>query len=175
MLRPTNESQVSITATRHTKPLVGCVTAAITLAVLLLAGSPAASPGRVADVSAHTARTVFLHEDASLRLTKEAGSTIGERGDGSGTFRAPITAVLTIHPEHVNAVFTIYPKGGSVTGRASANYIVRGSTGYYGGTLTITKGSGIYRHAAGTNLGVSGTINRYSFALSVKAHGWIRY
>lgn len=125
--------------------------------------------------SAHAARMTYLREYASLRVTKEGGSSISERGQGWGTFRGSITAFLTIHPEHVNATFTIYPKGGSVTGRASASYIVRGSTGYYGGTLTIIKGTGIYRHASGSNLGISGTISRQTFALSVKAHGWIRY
>lgn len=174
MLSPTNESRASSTVARHTKLLAGYL-AAITLAALLLAGSLAASHARATNGSAHAARTVFLKEDASLRLTKEGGTSIGERGEGWGTFRGPVTAVLTIHPERVNATFTIYPKGGSVTGRASARYVVRGSTGYYGGTLTIIKGTGIYRHATGTNLGISGAISRQTFALSVKAHGWIRY
>lgn len=174
MLSPLTNSQGSIAAARHTKRLVGCLVAAIALAALL-AGSSTASPAASADVFAHDARTVYLNEYASLRLASEHESSIAERGQGWGTFRAPITAILTIHPEHVSATFTIYPKGGSVTGRASARYIVRGSTGYYGGTLTIIKGTGIYRHASGSNLGVSGTISRQTFALSVKAHGRIRY
>jgi hypothetical protein len=35
----------------------------------------------------------------------------------------------------------------------------------------IVRGTGAYRHASGKALGISGTINRYSFALTVKAHG----
>lgn len=147
---------------------------AVAAAAMIAVGMAGSARGQGAAL-AHAARATYLREDASLRIISEHGSSIGERGQGWGTFRAPITAVLTIRPEHVSATFTIYPKGGSVTGRASARYIVRGSTGYYGGTLTIIKGTGIYRHASGSNLGISGRISRQTFALSVKAHGWIRY
>lgn len=148
--------------------------AACAAAMGIAVGAAGAARGQDA-ASAHAARSTYLSEYASLRFAHENGSSISERGQGSGTFRAPIAAVLTIRPEHVSATFTIYPKGGSVTGRASARYIIRGSTGYYGGTLTIVKGTGIYRHASGSNIGISGTINRQTFALIVKAHGWIRY
>jgi hypothetical protein len=126
--------------------------------------------------AAWAARALYLNETASLHLVRanESASVLFERGGGSGTFRGSVVAQLTIAPEHVYANFTIYPHGGSITGSASARYIVKGSTGYYGGTLKITHGTGSYRHAAGTNLGISGTINRYSFALTVKAHGWMK-
>jgi hypothetical protein len=38
--------------------------------------------------------------------------------------------------------------------------------------LKITKARGAYRHAKAGRVGVSGTINGYSFALTVKANGW---
>lgn len=121
------------------------------------------------------ARRVHLSESASLHLVGEGETTLHERGRGAGTFNAPLTALLTISPSHVTGVFTIYPKGGSVTGTTQARFVLEGSIGYYGGTLTITHGTGSFRHAKGTNLGISGTINHLSFALSVKAHGWISY
>lgn len=121
------------------------------------------------------ARRVYLSEKASLHLVGEGETTLHERGQGTGTFSAPLTALLTISPSHVTGTFTIYPKGGSVTGTTQARFILEGSIGYYGGTLTITHGTGGFRHAKGTNLGISGTINHLSFALSVKAHGWISY
>ncbi|HEX4837579.1 MAG TPA: hypothetical protein VFV03_03515 [Solirubrobacteraceae bacterium] len=123
---------------------------------------------------ARQAKKVYLVENAQLRLThnNEYESTLGERGQATGTFNAPVTAALTLSPAHVKATFTIYPRGGSISGTAQANYIVKGSTGYFGGTLTITHGAGAYRHASGKNLGISGTIDRQHFNMSIKAHGW---
>jgi hypothetical protein len=126
-------------------------------------------------LSAHAARTLFLYENAHLRLTHtNHESTLSERGMAYGTFRAALTALLNVSAEHVNAVFTIYPHGGSITGSASARFEVKGHTGYYGGNLTITHGTGAYRHASGKNIGISGTIDRISFALTVKAKGWMK-
>jgi hypothetical protein len=124
---------------------------------------------------AHDARTLFLYENAHLRLTHTNNeSTLNERGTAYGTFTALLTAYLNVSAERVNAVFTIYPHGGSITGKASARFVVKGHTGYYGGTLAITRGTGAYRHASGKNIGISGTIDRISFALTVKAKGWIK-
>lgn len=123
---------------------------------------------------AHTARSLYLVESAKLRMVRGNEASISERGSAAGTFNAALNAQLTISAERVSAVFTIYPRGGSITGRASARFVVRGHTGYYGGALTIVHGTGAYRHASGTNIGISGTIDRLSFALTVKAHGWMR-
>lgn len=152
----------------------------IALSMLLLVSDPlvASSNGAPSDQPQHrakTARTVYLREYGSLRLTRETGETLYERGQASGTFNGAVVSRLQLHPKYVDATFTIYPKGGSVTGEAHAAFVIRGSTGYYGGILKITKATGIYRHAKAGRVGVSGTINRYSFALIVKANGWISY
>lgn len=140
---------------------------------LLMGIAPAASATR--SPAAHAARTVFLYENAHLRLTHTNNeSTLNERGTAYGTFTAQLTAYLHVSAERVKAVFTIYPRGGSITGTASARFIVKGHTGYYGGTLTITHGTGSYRHASGKSIGISGTIDRISFALTVKAKGWMK-
>jgi hypothetical protein len=119
------------------------------------------------------ARKTHLVESAQLHLTGEGESTLTERGRASGTFNAPVSAHLNLSVGHVTAVFTLYPKGGSVTGKAQARFTVRGSIAYYGGTLTVIRGTGIYRHASGSNIGISGTINHLNFDLTVKANGWI--
>lgn len=123
---------------------------------------------------AHVTRAVYLREYASLRSVKEGGNTLYERGHARGTFDGAIVARLRFSVSSVSATFTLYPKGGSVTGVAHASYSVKGSTGYYGGSLTITKATGAYRRVAGRNIGISGTIDRTSFRLSVKANGWIK-
>jgi hypothetical protein len=115
---------------------------------------------------------VYLVENAQLHLSGEGESTLRERGQASGTFNAPVIADLNLSIGHVTGLVTIYPKGGSISGKAQARYVARGSIGYYGGTLTITGGTGTYRHASGSNIGLSGTINHLNFNLTVKAHGW---
>jgi hypothetical protein len=147
---------------------------------LLVLWSVTGASGNIAanthsEPAAHLARTVYLREYGSLRFTKEGSETLYERGQATGTFRGTVVARLQLHAKSVDATFTIYPKGGAVTGQAHAAFVISGSTGYYGGSLKITKASGVFRYAKGTKVGVSGTINRQTFALTVKANGWISY
>jgi hypothetical protein len=137
--------------------------------VIATFGMTVLTPG----ASGTAGRRLHLVENAQLHLTREGETTIDERGRATGTFNAPVTSELNLSPGHVTGVFTVYPKGGSISGRAQARFIVRDSIGYYGGTLTITRGTGAYRHASGSNIEISGTINRLSFALTVKVNGFM--
>jgi hypothetical protein len=133
-----------------------------------------ATPASGGTPSAREARRVMLVETAHLKFTSEHGSALAERGRATGTYNAPVSVLLTIHPKSVTAVVTISPSGGSISGTANANYIVKGSNGYFGGTFTLRKGTGKYSHISevkGKPLGISGVINRISFAMEVKAHG----
>lgn len=119
------------------------------------------------------AKTIDLVENANLKLISEEGAALVERGRATGTYNAPVTATFTIHPKAVTATVTVYPHGGSITGVAQTNYVVQNSTGYFGGTFMIIRGTGSFKGASGKSLGISGTINRYSFAITVKARGEI--
>lgn len=151
---------------------------AISVCALALAaatvGVAANASSTARDPLAREARTVYLVENAQLSLAREEGAALDERGRATGTYNAPVTATLTIHPTYVTALVTVFPRGGSIAGRASASYIVRNSTGYYGGTFTITRGTGAFRHVSGNALGISGTVNRYTFQMTVKAHGQVK-
>lgn len=137
-----------------------------------LAGTAYAPPASAhGGPAAKTAKVVNLVETASMKLRSEGESTLNERGYAHGTFNATLVARMNLSANHVTATFTIYPKGGSITGRASAIFKVQNSTCYYGGTLKIVHGTGAFRHASGSDIGISGTINRLTFALTVKAHG----
>ena len=161
-------------AVRAGSAVLGC---ALALAVSALGsetpalGTTTPAFGTTGHGTAREARTINLVESARLDLTGEEGAELSERGHATGTYDAPIAANFTIHPKSVTVVVTVYPHGGSITGTAQANYVVQKSTGYFGGTFTVTHGTGTFRHAAGRNLGFSGTINRYTFATTVKAHG----
>lgn len=157
-------------------PLLRLLTGA--LAAILLQGALATAVlaegnGKHGQPLAKAARSVNLVETAYLKFRSGGESTLNEQGYAKGTFNAPLVARMNLSASHVSATFTIYAKGGSITGKASARFVVKGSTVYYGGTLNIVHGTGAYSHAAGSGIGISGTINRLSFALTVKAHGWM--
>jgi hypothetical protein len=123
---------------------------------------------------ARAAREVDLQETGYLHAVGEPGSTVVERGHAIGTYDCSIAINLTIvSANHVTATFTVKPKGGSVTGRGSAQFAQQGADGYFGGAIAITGGTGSYAHASGTSIGISGVVNRETFALTVHVHGKI--
>lgn len=137
--------------------------------------SLARSLNRESDPLAWAAREVNLQETGHLHAIGEPGTTIIERGNATGTFNCSIAGRLTIvSANKVTATFTVRPKGGSITGRGSARFEQQGAYGYFGGTISITGGTGSYAHASGTNIGISGAISRETFALTVHVHGKIR-
>jgi hypothetical protein len=123
---------------------------------------------------AAAARTARLTEKARLRFVSEHGSTLVERGYAYGTYNAPIVADLTIHAKSVAAQVTIYPRGGTISGSADANYKIVKNLGYFGGSFNLGHGTGRYSHVAEARrkpLGISGVINRENFEVEVKASG----
>jgi hypothetical protein len=156
---------------------MGTIPAVLTISTCALAllasvaGLTTRASGATASPVGRQARTVDLREDADLKLISEEGASLVEHGQAAGTYNAPVTATFTIHPKAVTATVTVYPHGGSITGVAQASYVVQNSTGYFGGTFAVIRGTGSFKGASGKALGISGTIDRYSFAITVKAHG----
>jgi len=117
---------------------------------------------------------LFFYENAHLHIASENGNSIAERGYAHGTFNAPVVCTFHISPGHaIKALYTIYPSGGTVSGEATARYVIKNEMGYYGGYMTIKKGTGRFNGASGRNIGFSGTINRSNFDVVTKVHGWI--
>lgn len=143
-------------------------------AIVLFAGTAtvdALASGRVGDPTAKNAGRVDLVEVARLKLSREEGSTVFERGEATGTWDASVTASFDIHPKSVQVAVTIYPRGGSITGTADASYEVVKNLGYFGGNFTVSRGTGKYGHVSevdGKPFGFSGIINRDTFDVEVK-------
>jgi hypothetical protein len=144
--------------------------AALLLVGLLIAAQPAAS---ARDATAKAA-SVTLSDTAHLHLTSKHGFTLNEQGSASGTIAGTIYIHLHIvSTNHVTAEVSIYPKGGSLTGNASASYHPSGSVATFNGTMSIARGTGRYSRARGSGLSFTGTVQRTNDAVGVHVSGKI--
>lgn len=134
------------------------------------------SPGPLPSaISTAAVKTIAFSETAHLHAVSKGGSALEEEGRATGTFDCSITVRLVIvSAELVKATFTVKPRGGTVSGSGSARLQAEGSTGYFGGTLAITKGTGVFAHASGRNIGLSGSFNRETYRATVRVHGSVR-
>jgi hypothetical protein len=151
----------------------GVLAAAATyLGVLIALGPLTPDVSRAEAPSAHTARTFSLNESGNLHLTSKRGFTLNEQGLASGSVRGAIYVHLRIvSTTRVTAEVSIYPKGGSISGNATASYHREGPTAHFYGSLSINRGTGSYNHARGSGLSFSGTIKRSNAAVTVHVSG----
>ncbi len=143
--------------------------------VLCAIAVPGAGPPALAETShgaALAARAISLNESARLRLTSRHGFTLDEQGSASGSVSGPMYVHLTIvSTTRVVAEVNFYPRGGSISGKATASYKRGSSTASFSGTLSIARGTGSYAHVRGSGLSFSGTIRRSDEAIAVQVHG----
>jgi hypothetical protein len=122
--------------------------------------------------AARSARAISLNESAQLHLTSRHGFTLNEQGSASGSVSGTMYVHLTIvSTTRVVAEVNFYPRGGSISGKATADYRRGSSTASFAGTMSIAHGTGSYAHARGSGLGFSGTIRRSDEAIAVQVHG----
>jgi hypothetical protein len=142
--------------------------ALVVAALAVFGGAGAARAG----ASANAARTLSLTETGHLRLTSHHAFTLNEEGSASGTISGTIYIHLKVaSTNRVTAEVSIYPSGGSLTGYASASYHPAGAVATFSGTMNVTRGSGRYNDAHGSDLSFTGTIQRSSDAVTVHVNG----
>ena len=142
--------------------------------VAAVIGLSAQAPGRTVRPIARQAKRVYFVEVAKLKFHAERGATVIDTGNATGTYRAPLTAEMRLHPTYVSAVVTIKPHGGTITGTAHASFVAVKNLLYFGGQFTLGRGTGRFRHISEVNgkpLGFSGVLNQETHAGEVKAHG----
>jgi hypothetical protein len=140
--------------------------AALTMLVPAQAGSSPSHP------PARAAGTFVLDESANLHLTSKHGFTLNEQGIATGTVRGAIYVHLKIvSSKRVTAEVNIYPANGSITGFGTASYHREHTSAVFSGSMSIEHGSGGYGHARGSGLSFSGTIQRFSEAVTVRVSG----
>ncbi len=110
-------------------------------------------------VRARAARTLNVTDEAHLHLVNAAGEVLEEEGPATGALPGKVHVRFTVGTS-VTGTFVFYPRrGGSITGHGSARLHSTGTYSSFGGTLTVSRGTGRYAHAHGSG-GLYGTVNR---------------
>jgi hypothetical protein len=153
-------------------PFYLCLVVA-SLALVLFASSSV--PVADGTLSPNAATPTILTESSRLHLVKSHGLVLNERGQATGTFACRLTLHFRIlSATRGIATLTAYPRGGSITGRARAEYVLEGNTGNFHGSMTITRGTGSFARVSGRNLSLEGTINPNTLGLTAKLTGQVR-
>jgi hypothetical protein len=139
-----------------------------------LAGLVWVCAARAASVPpARTARMLNVTDEARLHLTNTEGEVIEEGGPVRGALPGTLRVRLAIGA-NVTGSFTFYARGGSISGHGSARLNTTGTYASFGGTLTVSHGTGRYAHAHGHG-GLYGAVNRRTYALIVQTTGRLSY
>jgi hypothetical protein len=123
--------------------------------------------------AAHAAHTLSITDTAAMHYTGGSGSLLDESGSASGTLPGTMKADCKLGVK-LNTSFTIYAKGGTISGHGTATPHGSGAIESFAGTLLATGGTGRYAHAHG-QAGLYGTFNRKNYALTVQTTGKLSY
>ncbi len=123
---------------------------------------------------ASVAHVLNVKDEGHLHSVHSSGSELVEEGPVSGTVKGKVKVSFNIGAT-VTAKFTIYANGGgSISGHGGGALHSTGVYSTFGGSLTVTGGSGRYAHAHGNGT-LSGAINRKTYALTVQTAGKLYY
>lgn len=155
-------------------PRVGLAVTFLLVAVSAAAPAVSAFGQSKRHSSAVAARTISIHESATLKIVHQEYHKVEARGRTTGTFNGPMTLHYSIETgERSSSSFISYPSGGRMYGGAKSTYRVSGANSYFTGTVTINGGSGAYKHAYGTQIHITGTLERWRLQLIIHITGKI--
>lgn len=154
--------------TVRTTALIVCAT---TLA-LNAAGAPATGLAR--DPSHVAARALRVTDTARMHRVNCSCDEILEEGQAKGAVPGSVRAYVTVGAPIIFR-FTITQRGvGTLTGQGSGKPKGNPAEPSFSGSMTVTRGTGRYRHAHGTG-GFYGTINRSTYAAVIQTTGTLSY
>jgi hypothetical protein len=115
-------------------------------------------------------------DEAHLHLTRTVGFLLVEEGHVKGTLPGTAKARLLVYPGSISGSYTIYPHdGGSISGHGSARLHHNGAYASFGGSVSVSHGTGRYAHAHGHG-GFYGVLNREANnALTIQTTGQLSY
>jgi hypothetical protein len=139
-----------------------------------LAALPWVYAAPAATVPARAARTLNVTDEAHLHLTGTSGELLEEEGKATGALPGEVRVRFVVSTS-ITGSFTIYPRGGgSISGHGSARLRSTGTYASFGGTMSVSHGTGRYTHAHGSG-GFYGVVNRRSYALVIQTTGRLSY
>lgn len=124
---------------------------------------------------ARAARVQSITDSASLHLTSADGNTLYEQGRASGNLPGTVEVAMTLGDRTASSTFTIHTTGGTISGHGTGK-LHPGKGGYesFGGTCTVTHGTGRFRGASGV-CGLYGSIYRVEDPMRLQVTGKLRY
>jgi hypothetical protein len=127
------------------------------LLTTVLQAIPAAAGKPARD--AHATRTLDVTDTAHVHFVSETQSgDLVEEGQAKGALPGTVKVTLSLSAT-INATFIIKTPYGSLSGRGSGAIGGSGHEASFGGSMTVTRGTGRYAHARGHG-GFYGTIDR---------------
>jgi len=137
----------------------------------MLCSTPIAAVAQAA--VAQEARSIAVSDVGHLHRIRSGGETITEEGKASGTIPGRVLVRLVVGPE-VEVTFTIFTPAGTINGKGSGVPKGRSEEPSFGGNMTLTSGSGRYRHVRGHGR-FYGTLNRSTYKMVVQTTGTLSY
>jgi hypothetical protein len=161
---------IALSNTRKSRTVTAASVSLAVMVTLVGFGSPtwgATSP------TAGATRSLSVTDTARLRYITSSGALLIEEGAATGGLPGTVKARFDVGPT-VTSTFTIYTRVGSLIGHGSGTLHGTGLYASFGGTMTVTHGTGHYTHAHGHG-GFYGLINRHTYALTVQTTGTLSY
>jgi hypothetical protein len=142
----------------------------LTSSAVVLAGAASLAEG---SARAHAAHTLNGTDTAHLHLTHQYEALLYEEGPANGALPGNARAELNIGQTFTGR-YTIYTRGGSITGQGDAKPHGAGRYQSFAGSLVLTGGHGRYRHVHGRGK-LYGTFDRRTYAIVIQTTGSFNY
>lgn len=146
---------------------------ALAVATTVAPSTSTATVTALARFPAQDARALSVNDTGHLHLLKAFGSVLLEEGSAGGTLPG-MAKVRLLVGSTVIASFTIQTKSGTIYGSGRAALHSSGRYASFGGSLSVSHGTGSYSHAHGGGK-LYGVIDRRTSALTVQTVGTLSY
>jgi hypothetical protein len=161
---------------KKTRPLeLAAVLSALAVAAIAAPGTnvAAARATAAAPLLGQDARALSVNDTGHLHLLKAFGSVLLEEGAAGGTLPG-LAKVRLLVGSTVIASFTIQTKSGTIYGSGRAALHSSGRYASFGGSLSVSHGTGSYARAHGSGK-LYGVIDRRTSSLTVQTVGTLSY